>query len=134
MKFRILLFCFISSVLGGCAAHIVETPILNSVEAKSDSITLGAAQKISIGDSSRNVIAQLGSPTIITKTSKGNESWVYEKYSKNFEMISKRDNSLIFQKTASAQRRSTAETSLIVIIDFDELSKVEDMSYRYTKF
>jgi len=134
MRFRIKIFFLSIFVLAGCSSHVVETPLLNSVISKSDSITPSAAQKISVGDSSSSVISKLGSPTIITKTSKGNESWVYEKHSKNFEMIAKQDNSIFLRESTSSQRYSASETSLIVIIDFDEMSKVQDISYRYTKF
>jgi outer membrane protein assembly factor BamE (lipoprotein component of BamABCDE complex) len=114
-------------------------------------MTLGVVQKeIRVGMSQADVAEALGSPNIVTKDSRGNESWIYDKIAT--EVSYSRDSggvsagtagavgswSLLFGGKANYSRdggaMSQTQKTLTVVIKFDENSLVKTLSYHTSKF
>jgi outer membrane protein assembly factor BamE (lipoprotein component of BamABCDE complex) len=114
-------------------------------------MTLGVVQKeIRVGMSQADVAEALGSPNIVTKDSRGNESWIYDKIAT--EVSYSRDSggisggtagavgswSLLFGSKANYSKEggamSQTQKTLTVVIKFDENSLVKTLSYHTSKF
>jgi len=119
------------AVLAGCAS-----PHANSVDkamSSGDSITVGKVQReIKLGMSSADVVEVLGSPNIVTTDSERREQWVYDKVSSS-GAYSGGGVSLIIAG-ASGGKYSKSQSTLTIIIKFDEDSKVRDFAYHTSKF
>lgn len=108
----ILVAC--SWILTGCES--MKTPKV-SVSA----FTLGKIQqKLHIGMSATEVTEFLGSPNMVSTDSKHNEVWVYDKMST--------------VDSAFLGHSSTSQSTITVIIKFDNNDKVRDFSYHQSKF
>jgi outer membrane protein assembly factor BamE (lipoprotein component of BamABCDE complex) len=143
MKFLfhiIILSIFISA----CAVQ--PSPPPPSPES-SNTLTLGTVQsKIQKGISQAEVLEVLGSPNIVTKNSKEQEVWTYDKVGSsqssaatvNYGQRTLGQGFLAFLfggTTSSASANATNETkSLTVIITFDENKNVSDFTYQSLKY
>jgi len=121
-------------LLGGCAAE-VKMPLLEEKVVEVERVSVASAQKLKVGDSSAEVVKVLGSPNILAKSKDGNESWVYDRVSEQYEMIqSSSDNSFIFNRQTQQKRTASSVKTFIVVIDFDGKGLVSSISYRFTQF
>ena len=143
MKFLfhiIILSIFISA----CAVQ--PSPLPPSPES-SNTLTLGTVQsKIQKGISQAEVLEVLGAPNIVTKNSKAQEVWTYDKVGSsqssaatvNYGQRTLGQGFLAFLfggTTSSAAANATNETkSLTVIITFDENKNVSDFTYQSLKY
>ena len=113
----------------------------------SNTLTLGIVQsKIRKGMSQAEVLEVLGSPNIVTKNSKAQEVWTYDKVGSsrssaatvNYGQRTLGQGFLAFLfggTTSSAAANATNETkSLTVIITFDENKNVSDFTYQSLKY
>lgn len=113
----------------------------------SNTLTLGTVQsKIRKGMSQAEVLEVLGSPNIVTKNSKTQEVWTYDKVGSsrssaatvNYGQRTLGQGFLAFLfggTTSSAAANATNETkSLTVIITFDENKNVSDFTYQSLKY
>ncbi|MEC9456021.1 MAG: hypothetical protein VX537_01190 [Candidatus Neomarinimicrobiota bacterium] len=113
----------------------------------SNILTLGTVQsKIHKGMSQAEVLEVLGSPNIVTKNSKTQEVWTYDKVGSsrssaatvNYGQRTLGQGFLAFLfggTTSSAAANATNETkSLTVIITFDENKNVSDFTYQSLKY
>jgi len=113
----------------------------------SNTLTLGIVQsKIRKGMSQAEVLEVLGSPNIVTKNSKVQEVWTYDKVGSsrssaatvNYGQRTLGQGFLAFLfggTTSSAAANATNETkSLTVIITFDENKNVSDFTYQSLKY
>ncbi len=113
----------------------------------SNILTLGTVQsKIRKGMSQAEVLEVLGSPNIVTKNSKAQEVWTYDKVGSsrssaatvNYGQRTLGQGFLAFLfggTTSSAAANATNETkSLTVIITFDENKNVSDFTYQSLKY
>ncbi len=113
----------------------------------SNTLTLGTVQsKIRKGMSQAEVLEVLGSPNIVTKNSKVQEVWTYDKVGSsrssaatvNYGQRTLGQGFLAFLfggTTSSAAANATNETkSLTVIITFDENKNVSDFTYQSLKY
>ncbi|MCS5653458.1 MAG: outer membrane protein assembly factor BamE [Candidatus Marinimicrobia bacterium] len=113
----------------------------------SNILTLGTVQsKIRKGMSQAEVLEVLGSPNIVTKNSKVQEVWTYDKVGSsrssaatvNYGQRTLGQGFLAFLfggTTSSAAANATNETkSLTVIITFDENKNVSDFTYQSLKY
>ena len=113
----------------------------------SNTLTLGTVQsKIQKGISQAEVLEVLGSPNIVTKNSKAQEVWTYDKVGSsqssaatvNYGQRTLGQGFLAFLfggTTSSAAANAINETkSLTVIITFDENKNVSDFTYQSLKY
>jgi hypothetical protein len=102
-----------------------------------EKFTLGNVQrKISKGMSQADVAASLGSPNIVTKDANGKEAWVYDKMAR--EVAYSHDQGGVwlilgaYSKEAGATR--TSQRTLTVVIKFDPIGQVDDVTYHSSQF
>ena len=115
-------------------------------------ITVAAAQSISEGMSSAEVIDRLGPPNILSKDETGNEVWVYDKVSTQTAYSGSSfgangggaglwrslggitAGALGLESRQSAGASTTSQRSLSVVIRFSNDSKVTSVAYRASRF
>jgi outer membrane protein assembly factor BamE (lipoprotein component of BamABCDE complex) len=133
----------------GCMTASEHQQSLHSANERE--MTLGIVQKdVRTGMSQAEVAEALGSPNIVTKDSKGNESWIYDKiatevsYSRDSGGVVAGAGGLIenwrllpvgaatYSKSAGAS--ATTQKTLTVIIKFDQSGLVKTLSYHASKF
>lgn len=133
-----LVFVFSSIILTSCQS-LTDTPILDSTTEKAETLTVASVQLINVGDGQSEVIKLLGMPNIITKSTSGNASWVYDKVGTYFELVeASTDGGLrLFgfrRETGTVTKSVVTSKTFIIIVDFDEKSNVAELSYRYTQY
>ncbi|MGV0952899.1 MAG: hypothetical protein ACOYBR_01165 [Fluviibacter sp.] len=107
----------IPTLLVGCTAQ-TQTPLLEAKQVETQKITLGAVQgQLHEGSSSAEVIAALGSPSIVASNPDKTETWVYDKTFTETE-ISASGINLPFSGSVSGARAKSSR-SLIVTIKFN---------------
>ena len=134
----------LSIFLSACA---VQPPLPPPSPEPSNNLTLGTVQsKIRKGMSQAEVLEALGSPNIVTKNSKVQEVWTYDKVGSsrsssatvNYGQRTLGQGFLAFLfggTSSSAAANATNETkSLTVIITFDENKNVSDFTYQSLKY
>jgi len=134
----------LSIFLSACA---VQPPLPPPSPEPSNNLTLGTVQsKIRKGMSQAEVLEALGSPNIVTKNSKAQEVWTYDKVGSsrssaatvNYGQRTLGQGFLAFLfggTTSSAAANATNETkSLTVIITFDEDKNVSNFTYQSLKY
>lgn len=122
----------IPTLLVGCAAQ-TQTPLLDAKQVETQKITLGAVQgQLHEGSSSAEVIAALGSPSIVASNPDKTETWVYDKTFTETE-ISASGINLPFSGSVSGARAKSSR-SLIVTIKFNRQKTVESIQYRQTSY
>ncbi len=135
--------------VGGCMTAGEHQQALHS--SREREMILGVVQKeIYVGMPQTDVAETLGSPNIVTKDSKGNESWVYDKIAT--EISYSRDSGGImggvgtginnwriltaggagYSKSAGAA--ASTQKTLTVVIRFDDNGLVKTLSYHSSKF
>ena len=132
----------LSFFLSACAVQS-PPPLPDS----SNNLTLGIVQsKIHKGMNQAEVLETLGSPNIVTKNSKAQEVWTYDKVGSsrssattvNYGQRTLGQGFLAFLfggTTSSSAANATDETkTLIVIITFDENKNVSDFTYQSLKY
>lgn len=125
----------------------------NTSSVQEQEMTLGTVQKnIKIGTSQEEVALALGSPNIVTRDEKGNDTWIYDKVAS----ISSYDNRGFSVGTGllggaggyygggggivnAAYGRSggnvqSTQKTLTVVIKFDKQNKVQSFTYHMSKF
>ena len=121
-------------MLIGCGST-TPTPLVEETRASVERISVASAQKLNIGDSATDVIKVLGSPNIISKGKDGNESWVYDRVSEQYELVqSSEKNGFVFTTKTEKTKSASATKTFIVVIDFDEKSLIASIAYRFTQF
>jgi outer membrane protein assembly factor BamE (lipoprotein component of BamABCDE complex) len=129
----IFLILFVLS-LGGCATE-VKMPLLEEKVVEVERVSVASAQKLKVGDSSAEVVKVLGSPNMLAKSKNGNESWVYDRVSEQYEMVqSSSDSSFIFNRQSQQKKSASSVKTFIVVVDFDSKGLVSSISYRFTQF
>jgi outer membrane protein assembly factor BamE (lipoprotein component of BamABCDE complex) len=130
-NFRILCACLLSLLVCGCQ----NTDASRGRNA--ENVTIGTVQRnIYVGMRSADVVAVLGSPNMVTKDTKGNETWVYDKIHSESEVKASGGYLTLFLFGGSQAKGShlSSERTLTIIIHFDEDSRVQNFSYRTTTF
>jgi len=122
-------------------------------------LTLGIVQKtIYKGITQEQVIMSLGSPNIVTQDSNGKETWVYDKMSSSITDKNKNESAIKngnFVKDSwhnlgmfftlgllvkgdpemtEVSQVETSQSTLTIVIKFDEHNIVESYSYHSSKF
>lgn len=131
MKNLVVLMVFLS--ITGCM-----TASQHAAEVQSDSnISVGVVQKeIKVGMSGAGVIEALGSPNIVSTDEQRREIWVYDKVATT--NVHSSNSAWVFGVLAGGSTRSGASTqsqsTLTIIIKFDEQNLVRDFAYHTSKF
>jgi len=98
-------------------------------------LAVGAAQMLKVGSTSERVIELLGSPNVVTNNEDGLETWVYDKVSKETEVVRTSDGGWLFTpKQQQSVVSVVGERTLIVVIKFDKDRRVSNVRYRQTSY
>ena len=134
MRSAIIILLF--SILSGCATT-------SSVGADRD-LTVGTVQReVYIGMSGAEVADALGSPNIVSTDEFRNETWIYDKISSESVTTDTRGSVAVLRflsdigpiaATSRAQRESSTQRTLTVIIKFNEFDEVSDFAYHTSRF
>ena len=129
-SFNTLLIAF--SFVVGCSNAPKETP---------SKLTLGLAQStVTKGSNQSEIIKVLGAPNIISKDKLGNETWTYDRISRDAQSNSRSGAGFgalfgwIFAGGSSSSSSSMSNKSLTVIITFDDNKNVIDYAYQSLEF
>jgi hypothetical protein len=137
MKKAVLaLFCVIIGLATGCESAASHSKALND-EPPVEKFTLGNVQrKVSKGMSQADVASSLGSPNIVTKDSSGKEAWIYDKVAREVSYSHDQGGVWLilgaYSKEAGASR--TSQSTLTVVIKFDDQGQVNDVTYHSSQF
>lgn len=103
-------------------------------QTEKQTFTVGEVQRhIKKGMSGSDVVTALGSPNIVSTDENGREVWIYDKF--HTEAVASGSNGLTFNLSnvaGGAQRVS--QSTITVIIKFDNNSKVRDYAYHKSSF
>jgi len=130
----------------GCAEHHARSVQRGLT---GERLTLGSVQReIRQGMSGAEVLESLGSPNVVSTDEGGREVWVYDKFAT--DVVESRGSWVIFGggggagsggagggalgASGAAGARSTSQSTLTVIIKFDDDKKVRDFAYRSSRF
>jgi len=124
---------FASILLTGCAQN-ASWHADEIARSEKQNFTVGEVQRnIKKGMSGGQVAEALGSPNIVSTDENGNEVWVYDKF--YTEGVVSGSNGLTFKlsNVAGAAAR-TSQSTITVIIKFNENNKVRDYAYHKSSF
>lgn len=128
-------------VIGGTLALIACSSAAKHGESlpssQAEQLTVGKVQKeIRTGMSQADVAEALGSPNIVSKDSKGQEVWIYDKMASEASYSNSSGYGTIlllgFNRSAGAESRS--QRTLTVIIRYNQKGLVDSFSYHASKF
>ena len=119
-------------VVSGCSNAPNET---------TSKLTLGLVQStVTKGASQTDITKVLGAPNIISKDKQGNETWTYDRISREAQSSSGSGVGFgalfgwVFAGGRSSASSSTSNKSLTVIITFDDNKSVIDYAYQSLEF
>jgi len=119
-------------VVSGCSNAPNET---------TSKLTLGLVQStVTKGANQTDITKVLGAPNIISKDKQGNETWTYDRISREAQSSSGSGVGFgalfgwIFAGGKSSASSSTSNKSLTVIITFDDNKSVIDYAYQSLEF
>lgn len=133
---KYVIFLVLSSLVTiGCAPKTGPLVSIPARTADTEKLALGGAQLLKVGASGERVIELLGSPNVVTNNEEGLETWVYDKVSKEIEIVRTDDGGWFF---SPSRQQSTVqiegERTLIVVIKFDNNGNVTNVRYRQTSY
>ena len=113
----------------------------NSPNETTSKLTLGLAQStVAKGANQTEIVKVLGAPNIISRDKQGNETWTYDRISRDTQSNSRSGAGFgalfgwIFAGGSSSASSSTSNKSLTVIITFDDNKNVIDYAYQSLEF
>ncbi|MEC9006768.1 MAG: hypothetical protein VX731_01455, partial [Candidatus Neomarinimicrobiota bacterium] len=119
-------------VVSGCSNAPKET---------TSKLTLGLVQStVTKGANQTDITKVLGAPNIISKDKQGNETWTYDRISREAQSSSGSGVGFgalfgwVFAGGRSSASSSTSNKSLTVIITFDDNKSVIDYAYQSLEF
>lgn len=132
---NVSLAVWIAATLSGCMTAAEHRAGVQDDSSKR--LTVGTVQReVRVGMSGAHVIEVLGSPNVVTTDEKRREVWVYDKIST--DRVESRSSGgvwiLVLFAESSAGATSTSQSTLTVIIKFDEHKKVRDFAYHTSRF
>ena len=129
-KYNFLLIALF--LIAGCSNSPKETP---------SKLTLGLAQStVTKGANQTEITKVLGAPNIISMDKQGNETWTYDRISRDAESSSGSGVGFgalfgwVFAGGRSSASSSISNRSLTVIITFDDNKNVIDYAYQSLEF
>ncbi len=113
----------------------------NAPRETTSKLTLGLAQStVTKGANQSEIIKVLGAPNIISKDKSGNETWTYDRISRDAQSNSRTGAGFgalfgwVFAGGSSSSSSSMSNKSLTVIITFDDNKNVIDYAYQSLEF
>ena len=113
----------------------------NAPRETTSKLPLGLAQStVTKGANQSEIIKVLGAPNIISKDKSGNETWTYDRISRDAQSNSRTGAGFgalfgwAFAGGSSSSSSSMSNKSLTVIITFDDNKNVIDYAYQSLKF
>lgn len=113
----------------------------NAPRETTSKLTLGLAQStVTKGANQSEIIKVLGAPNIISKDKSGNETWTYDRISRDAQSNSRTGAGFgalfgwVFAAGNSSSSSSMSNKSLTVIITFDDNKNVIDYAYQSLEF
>ena len=123
------------TLLAGCSTNSGPLVSIPSRSMETQRLAVGAAQMLKVGSTSERVIELLGSPNVVTNNEDGMETWVYDKISKEIEVVRTSDGGWLFTpKQQQSVVSVVGERTLIVVIKFDKDQRVSNVRYRQTSY
>jgi outer membrane protein assembly factor BamE (lipoprotein component of BamABCDE complex) len=123
------------TLLAGCSTNSGPLVSIPSRSMETQRLAVGAAQMLKVGSTSERVIELLGSPNVVTNNEDGLETWVYDKVSKETEVVRTSDGGWLFTpKQQQSVVSVVGERTLIVVIKFDKDQRVSNVRYRQTSY
>lgn len=127
-----LLIAAFLAVVSGCgnSSRVSETV------GQTKSLTVGTVQKeIQKGMTQSEVAVALGSPNIVTSSTKNEETWIYDKMSSavDYKKSSAYGTLILVGHSSSNKKTNTSQKTLTVIIKFIE-GKVNETKYHSSSF
>ncbi len=130
-----LLILISFTLLAGCSTNSGPLVSIPSRSMETQRLAVGAAQMLKVGSTSERVIELLGSPNVVTNNEDGLETWVYDKVSKETEVVRTSDGGWLFTpKQQQSVVSVVGERTLIVVIKFDKDQRVSNVRYRQTSY
>ena len=113
----------------------------NAPKETTSKLTLGLVQStVTKGANQTDITKVLGAPNIISKDKQGNETWTYDRISREAQSDSSSGVGFgalfgwVFAGGRSSASSSTSNKSLTVIITFDDNKSVIDYAYQSLEF
>ena len=113
----------------------------NAPRETTSKLTLGLAQStVTKGANQSEIIKVLGAPNIISKDKSGNETWTYDRISRDAQSNSRAGAGFgalfgwVFAGGSSSSSSNMSNKSLTVIITFDDNKNVIDYAYQSLEF
>ena len=113
----------------------------NAPRETTSKLTLGLAQStVTKGANQSEIIKVLGAPNIISKDKSDNETWTYDRISRDTQSNSRTGAGFgalfgwVFAGGSSSSSSSMSNKSLTVIITFDDNKNVIDYAYQSLEF
>jgi outer membrane protein assembly factor BamE (lipoprotein component of BamABCDE complex) len=123
------------TLLAGCSTNSGPLVSIPSRSMETQRLAVGAAQMLKVGSTSERVIELLGSPNVVSNNEDGLETWVYDKVSKETEVVRTSDGGWLFTpKQQQSVVSVVGERTLIVVIKFDKDQRVSNVRYRQTSY
>ena len=125
----------LAALVAGCTTAAQHQQQLGSAAERE--MTLGIVQKeIHAGMAQDEVATALGSPNIVTRDPKGQETWIYDKIATeaSYSQSAAYGTILILGASQAAGATSTTQKTLTVVIKFTPDQRVETFSYHASRF
>ena len=121
--------------VAGCSTNSGPLVSIPSRSMETQRLAVGAAQMLKVGATSERVIELLGTPNVVSNNEDGMETWVYDKVSKEMEIVRSSDGGWFFTPNRQQSTvRIEDERTLIVVIKFDKDQRVSNVRYRQTSY
>ena len=118
-----------------CACSVPKLP--SDADTSKSNMTVGVVQReIRKGMTGGEVATVLGSPNIVTSGANGGEVWVYDRTFSQVEAASAGTGVwfVIGSTGQNAGISRSSQSTLTVVIKFDDSKKVTDVAYHQSKF
>ena len=137
LPFTIVLVLF-ALALSGCSTDQHARNVNKADDAVGNSgLTVGAVQReIKKGMASGDVVQVLGNPNIVSTDSQGREVWTYDQMKRtvNYSSSSGGVWLILGGTSGNSGSGSTTQTTLTIIVKYDEEGKVRDLAYHSSRF
>ena len=124
-----------------CAAFFLVTGCASAPKETSEKLTLGLVQStVTKGANQSEITKVIGAPNIISKDKQGNETWTYDRISRQSVSGSTAGIGVggifgwLFGVSKSTSSSSSSSKSITVIITFDDNKSVIDFAYQSLEF
>ena len=133
---KFIAICFASIMVLGCNDATKHARAVSDSD-KNTGLTAGVVQsKIKRGMSSAAVLEALGNPNIVATDSKGREVWTYDRMSRQVRYSESSGGVwlILGAYNGSSGASSSTQSTLTVIVKFNDEGLVRDVAYHSSRF